>query len=131
MQRDMDLFMETTRGTLQRAASSRSRLLALDRLLDPVITRELRKAHRGLGRAYASSCEARIEAALRALPSGCDVDVPALAALYASRGAFGRLLHDARRLILALLDLEWSMVPTLLEAVCAEHDVHIRTEGPR
>ena len=129
MQREIDLFMEATRGTLQRAGSSRSRLLALDRLLDPVITRELRKAHRGLGRAYASSCEARIEAALRELTPGCGV--PELAALFAPRGALGRLLHDARRLILALLDLEWSMVPTLLEAVCAEQDVQLGTEGPR
>ena len=129
MQREVDLLMEATRGALRRVDASRSGLLALDRLLDPVITRELRQAQRRIGRAYARSCEVRIEAALRELETGWDA--PALAALFAPRGVLGRLLHDARRLILALLDLEWSMVPTLLEAVCAEHDVHLRTEGPR
>jgi hypothetical protein len=129
MQREIDALMDATRATLQRVSSPRSRQLALDRLVDPVITRELRKAQRGLGQAYAQSCATRIESVLRELPPDCDI--PVLAALFAPRGALGRLLQDGKRVILALLDLEWSMVPALVDAVCAEQGVHLGGEGPR
>lgn len=121
MQREIDSLKEAMRATLQRACSPRSRLLALDRLVDPVITREVRQAHRGLARAYESSCAARIEAAILDLSPACGVD--ALEALFAPRGALDRLLHDARRLIRALLDVEWSRVQALLDALCLEQDV--------
>lgn len=129
MQREIDLYKGALRATVQRGCPRGSRLLALDKALDPVITRELRHTHRGLTRAYERSCAARIETALLALPS--DPDIAALEPLFAPRGALGRLLHDARRLISALLDLEWSMVQGLLDAFCAEQSALFARREPR
>ncbi len=124
MQREIDLFKEAMRAAAQRACAGQSRLLALDKLVDPVITREVRQAHRELAHAYERRCGTRIQAAIRELAPGCGV--PAVEALLAPRGALGRLLHDARRLIHALLDLEWSMVHGLLGALCLEQDAAAR-----
>lgn len=101
IQREIELLKQSVRTSLQRASSAPPRLLALDKLVDPVITREVREAHRSLVRAYEQRCAAQLEAA------GAD-------------GVPGPLLDDARRLTHALLDLEWAAVQGLVDALCLE-----------
>lgn len=118
LRRELELFKPDLVQQLREQVPATSALLQIDAVLDSAIGRLMHAAVQRLCASFEARCAARFERAIAALPPDCDA--ASLQPLLSPRGTATRLLELGRRLAQALLDLEWSALQGLIDAVCAE-----------
>lgn len=116
LRRELELFKYDCVAQLRALGPAAEALVQVDTTLDAAIARMSVAAVQRLCSAFEARCSAQFEREIAALPEGCDPS--ALQPMHSPRGVATRLLESSRRLAHALLDLEWSALQGLIDAVC-------------